>query len=103
MWLSLGLTTTGGLGPTSGASWARARGVNPATRTSPRNAEQGIAVKRIGFKLFIVSTLPLKSALAKRVRQRIHPHQKSKSIPNSNSLVFMSVGLPSELTGPVRA
>src|SRR5208282_190894 len=79
MWLSLGFTTTGGFGPTSGASWAKALGVNPAARTSPiiaepRIAVQGIAVKRIGFKLFIVGTLQPKSALAKRVRQRIHPH-----------------------------
>src|SRR5208282_5980044 len=98
MWLSMGLTTTGGFGPTSGASWAEARMVIPAAKISPRIAAQGMAVtrpaliKRIGFKLFIVSTLQRKSALAKQVRQRIHPHhQKSKSIPNSNSLVFRLV------------
>ena len=109
MWLSMGLTTTGRSGPMSGTSWAETCGVNPAARTSPRITVQGTAltrlalINRIGFKLFIVSTLQLKSALAKRVRQRIHPHQKSKSIPNSNSLVFTLVGLPAEFRGPVRS
>jgi len=53
--------------------------VNPAAKVSTRIAVQGIAVKRIalikriGFKLFIVSTLKPKSALANRVASGFIP------------------------------
>src|SRR6266852_7079428 len=77
MWLSKGLTTTGRCGPTSDASWAEARAVNPAARTTPTIVVKGIAVKRIaprkriGFKLFIVRLYMVSTLINRSQRRRI--------------------------------
>src|SRR5271165_4084156 len=68
MWLSIGLITTAGFAPTSGASWAEARRV---AETSPRIAVKRIALlQRTAFNPLIISTLKPQSAPAIPVRQR---------------------------------